>query len=380
MTPAPITSGFATEKFKNVEKLFSEGFDADDGCQLAVFVKGELVLHSSVGAAPDDLINIFSSSKALSAIAFAHIVDQGLIALDNPVSHYWPEFAAKGKDRVTVRQLLSHQAGLPETLEGITNKDYLDGRSAAAQLAASRPFWAPGKAFGYHALTIGTLIDELCFRVTGISIQEYYEKNVRVPSGADAFLGLADEFHQRVIPLLPLKTPSADHLEKYGPPKNFTPGPYGAHVFRGLAPTATPDPYSLTSPLGIRIGQPAAGGVASALGLAKVFQWAVGYGGAKPGIIPDTLADFSQVQAHGYDLVLDAPQTCFGTIFMKPTGGKPFGSLAAFGHDGAAGAMLFADPEGEIVLGYTVQRFTFPGGMDQRLRPIIQAIQEVARA
>jgi CubicO group peptidase (beta-lactamase class C family) len=178
---------------------------------------------------------------------------------------------------------------------------------------------------------------------------------------------------------LPQNPPSADFLEKYGPPKNFSPGPYGAHVFRGLAPTSVPDPFSLTSPLGIRIGQPAAGGVANAHGLATVFQWAVGYGSNKPAINPETLADFAQLQVNGYDLVLDAPQVSFGTIFMKPTGPKPFGSPLAFGHDGAAGAMIYADPLGEIVLGYTVQRFTFPGGMDQRLRPIIQAIQSIAQ-
>ena len=136
----------------------------------------------------------------------------------------------------------------------------------------------------------------------------------------------------------------------------------------------------MTSPLGIRVGQPAAGGVASADGLAQVFQWAVGYGSSNSGINAETLADFAQLQVNGYDLVLDNPNTSFGTIFMKPTGAKPFGSLSAFGHDGAAGAMIFADPLGEIVLGYTVRRFTFPGGIDQRLRPIIQAIQEIARS
>ena len=374
-----MSTTFVDPRYEQVAELFNSSFPAEDGSQISVIVGGTLVLQAAAGIESDQLVHIYSCSKALSAIALAHLVDRGKINLDQPVSHYWEEFAAQGKERVTVRQLLSHQAGLPETAAGITSEELLDGRKAAQKLAAERPFWAPGSAFGYHALTIGTFIDELIFRITGETVQSYYEKNIRQPIGADAYLGLPDESHHRVLSSLPQLPPTAEYLDKYGPPKNFTPGPYGAHVFRGLAPSATPDPFSLTSPLGIRVGQPAAGGVASADGLAQVFQWAVGYGSSNSGIKSETLADFAQLQVNGYDLVLDNPNTSFGTIFMKPTGAKPFGSLSAFGHDGAAGAMIFADPLGEIVLGYTVRRFTFPGGIDQRLRPIIQAIQEIAR-
>lgn len=374
-----MSTTFVDPRYEQVAELFNSSFPAEDGSQISVIVGGTLVLQAAAGIESDQLVHIYSCSKALSAIALAHLVDRGKINLDQPVSHYWEEFAAQGKERVTVRQLLSHQAGLPETAAGITSEELLDGRKAAQKLAAERPFWAPGSAFGYHALTIGTFIDELIFRITGETVQSYYEKNIRQPIGADAYLGLPDESHHRVLSSLPQLPPTAEYLDKYGPPKNFSPGPYGAHVFRGLAPSATPDPFSLTSPLGIRVGQPAAGGVASADGLAQVFQWAVGYGSSNSGIKSETLADFAQLQVNGYDLVLDNPNTSFGTIFMKPTGAKPFGSLSAFGHDGAAGAMIFADPLGEIVLGYTVRRFTFPGGIDQRLRPIIQAIQEIAR-
>ena len=370
---------YVDPRYEQVAELFNSSFPAEDGSQISVIVGGTPVLQAAAGIESDQLVHIYSCSKALSAIALAHLVDRGKINLDQPVSHYWEEFAAQGKERVTVRQLLSHQAGLPETAAGITSEELLDGRKAAQKLAAERPFWAPGSAFGYHALTIGTFIDELIIRITGETVQSYYEKKIRQPIGADAYLGLPDESHHRVLSSLPQLPPTAEYLDKYGPPKNFTPGPYGAHVFRGLAPSATPDPFSLTSPLGIRVGQPAAGGVANADGLAQVFQWAVGYGSSNSGIKSETLADFAQLQVNGYDLVLDNPNTSFGTIFMKPTGAKPFGSLSAFGHDGAAGAMIFADPLGEIVLGYTVRRFTFPGGIDQRLRPIIQAIQEIAR-
>ena len=366
--------------YQDVIELFASSIPEEDGAQLSVFVKGEQVINTSVGVDKESLINVFSCSKALSGIAFAHIVENGLIDLDQAVSAYWPEFGVKGKSQVTVRQLLSHQAGLPETRLGITNQQWLTDHDAANLLAAERPLWAPGSAFGYHGLSIGTFMSEIAFKVTGKTIQEYYEENVRKPSGAQAFLGLPESEHHRVAPLLPGKVPTSDQLKKYGPPDNFVAGPYNSHVFRGLAPTAGPDAqYSITSPFGMKFGHPAAGGLATAEGLATVFQWAVGYGKSSGGLNKDTVENFSQLQVNGFDLVLDTYNVSFGTIFMKPCGAKPFGSISAFGHDGAAGAMVFADPMGEIVLGYTVRRFTYPGGMDPRIRPIVTAIANIAR-
>ncbi len=368
-------------QYQEVVDLFASAIPEEDGAQLSVFVGGRQVINTSTGVDPASLINVFSCSKALSGIAFAHIVQSGLINVDEPVVTYWPEFGAKGKTKITVRQLLSHQAGLPETRVGIKNSQWLTDHEAANLLAAERPLWAPGKAFGYHGLSIGTFISELAFRVTGKTIQRYFEENVRKPSGAQAFLGLPESEHHRVAPLLPGKIPSAEQLMAYGPPENFVPGPYNAHVFAGLAPTAGPEAdYSLTATRGMVFGHPAAGGLASAEGLATVFQWAVGYGQENSGLDKDVIEDFSQLQVNGFDLVLDTYNMSFGTIFMKPCGAKPFGSISAFGHDGAAGAMVFADPVGEIVLGYTVRRFTYPGGMDPRIRPIVKAIQKIALA
>lgn len=362
--------------YDEVAEMFAVSIPPEDSAQLCVFVRGEKVLLKSSGVDPSSLTHIYSCSKALSAIAFAHIVGRELIDVDARVSEYWPEFGAKGKQKVSVRQLLSHQAGLPETRLGITNKQWLTDHEATDLLAQERPLWAPGRAFGYHALAIGSLISELSFRVTGMTIQNYYEQNIRIPSGAHAFLGLNTDSPHRVSKLLRLKDPTPEQISLYGPPRNFTPGPYGAHVFRALG--AVHDEYSVTSPNGVRFGQPAAGGVATAEGMATVFQWATGYGGKNPGIRPEILEDFSQLQVNGFDIVLDSPNMSFGTIFMKPSGAKPFGSLSAFGHDGAAGSLVFADPVGEIVVGYTINRFTYPGGMDNRLRPIIKAIQEIA--
>ena len=115
---------------------------------------------------PDDLQGVFSSTKGASAICVALLIQRGVLSLDAPVARYWPEFAAGGKEDVTVRVALSHQAGLPGVEPQLTIDEMLDHPTVAARLAAAVPHWRPGKAHGYHGLTIGTLMDELTRRLS----------------------------------------------------------------------------------------------------------------------------------------------------------------------------------------------------------------------
>lgn len=369
-----LTQNSFNPKFARAAEIFAEYAAADDEAQLAVYVGGELVLDLAANASPDALTNVYSVSKGLSAIALAKLVERGQLNLDERVAHYWPEFAAAGKQDVTVRQLLSHQAGLPETTPNLTSEQYLDDHAAAAALAAEKPWWRPGTGHGYHGLTIGPLMSELCFRITGQTIQQFYEAEVRVPANADAYLGLPEELDSRVLDLLPMAQPTPEQLDQWAPQRNWRPGPIGAAVFaNGLGDA------HITTPAGRRFGLPSAAGVASARGLAGIFQWATGYGSDRGGVSPAVLEEFSQVQAYGLDMVLDNPTRAYGVIFMKPHPLHAYGSRRAFGHDGAGGAMVFADPEGEIVLGYTLRRVYFPGGMDPRLYPIIDEIRSVAK-
>lgn len=370
-----LTQSHFHPKFAAAAKLFADYAAAEEEAQLAVYVGGELVLDLAANASPDALTTVYSVSKGLSAIALAKLVEREQLDLDRTVAHYWPEFAAQGKQDVTVRQLLSHQAGLPETTPALTTEQYLDPHAAAAALAAEKPWWRPGAGHGYHGLSIGPLMSELCFRITGKTIQQFYDAEVRSLANADAYLGLPEELEPRVLELLPMRPPTPEQLEQYAPQRNRRPSPIGvAQSKYGLG-----DAHVLT-PAGRRFGLASAAGVASARGLASVFQWATGYGTKKPGIAPEVLEEFSQVQASGLDLVLDIPTRTYGVVFMKPHPLHAYGSRRAFGHDGAAGSMLFADPEGEIVLGYTIRRGYFPGGMDPRLYPIIDEIRKVATA
>ena len=364
--------------YESAASAFEAYASADEQAQVAVYVGGKLVLDLASNTSADSLTTVYSVSKALAALAMAKLVERGQLDLDQTVANYWPEFAAKGKAKITVRQLLSHQAGLPETDEPLTAEQYMDDHAAAAALAAQRPFWSPGMGHGYHGLTIGPLMSELCYRITGKTVQQFYEAEIRSQAatesavGADAYLGLPEELEPRVLSLQPMKPPTAEQLAEYAPPKRWSPSPIGQHVFgRGLGD------FILT-PEGRRFGLASAAGVASARGLASVFQWATGYGTDSQGIDADVLDQFAQLQAYGLDLVLDNPTRAYGVVFMKPNPLHPFGSHRAFGHDGAAGAMVIADPIGEIVVGYTIRRCPFPGGMDPRLNKVLEEVRSTA--
>jgi len=363
-----LSSNYVDGKYANLTKLFENIAKDGEEAQFVAYVGGQLVADLACGFSPDSLTVVYSVSKALSAIAVAKMVDQGLLDLDQTVAHYWPEFAAAGKQDITVRQLLSHQGGLPETRAGLTPGQLMDGKAAADLLAAEAPLWRPGAGFGYHALSIGPLVGELCRRITGKTIQEYYDAEVREPADADAYLGLPESLEPRVAELLP-QLPNAEF-----PPATGAPNPLDSHVNRNV-----PMPF-ITSREGRKAGLASASGVASARGLAAVFNWATGYGSETPGIAPDTLQDFAQTQVFGTDWVSGSNPRSHGILFMKPTSAIPFGSFQSFGHDGFGGAVVVADPVGQIVYGYAIRRITNPAGMDRRLQPIIDELRAVALA
>lgn len=368
-----MTKHFFHPDYELAAAAFANYADSDAEAQVAVYVGGQLVLDSAANIAPDALTTVYSVSKALATIALAKLVEAGKLDLDQKVSHYWPEFAAAGKGQITIRQLFSHQAGIPETDSQLTPEQYLSDHDAAIALAAQKPFWLPGNAHGYHALTLGPLMSEVCFRITGQTIQQFYEAEVRSKANSDAYLGLPEQLEHRVAELLPGHPPTAEQLAKYGPPPGFRPGPYASHVFSGAG-------AFITSPAGRRFGLASASAMATARGLADTMQWAVGYGSAAGAVSADVLADFAQAQVYGTDTVVGNQVRSYGIGFMKPTSSFAFGSLKAFGHDGAAGSFIMADPIGQIVVGYTLRRLEYPGGMDPRLFTVLDAVRKVALA
>jgi CubicO group peptidase (beta-lactamase class C family) len=313
------------------------------------------------GTKPDELLPVFSSSKGATGLVIACLVRDGLLDLDAPVADHWPEFAARGKASVPVRQLLSHQAGLLG-VDGGYDYDELYGHTPlAARLAAQRPHWAPGSAFAYHALTIGVLADELVLRATGERLGAYLRAHVTGPRGLDVYLGTPESEDGRVVAV---ELPTAEELVAF--PDAVSASPKGSVRWLALPDDEPNMLIECNAARFRRAGTPAGGGLANGRGLAGLYA-AIHHeiGGQTRLLDPETAGAVSQQQVWGCEL--DNPfASAFAVVFQKPTERLPFGSYRAFGHDGAGGSLAFCDPHFDVAFGYTVHRIPLPGGADER--------------
>lgn len=342
---AGASQGLATEQFAGVRELFDSMLDADPrySAQVAVYLGGTRVVDLAGGpdSAADSLTGVFSCSKGVSALAFSLLVQDGLVDLDATVDTYWPEFAQGGKGAVTVRQLLSHQAGLVGVQGGFAMEDYNDLPAVAARLAAMAPMWRPDSGtFGYHALTMGVFLEELCRRVTGERLQDVYDRRIRAPYAADMFLGLPESEESRFRPVL---------FDEQPAPAFFDP-----HSIAGVAGNVQAgNLLDLPNIRSVRAAGSCSGaGVGSADGLARVYAGALtGIDGLPPFLTQETIALMSQEQVWGLDRVF-CEISSFAVTFMKANPRMDFGSAQAFGHDGANASLGFADPLYGVGFGY----------------------------
>ncbi|WP_248966124.1 serine hydrolase domain-containing protein [Sphaerisporangium perillae] len=205
--------GRCEDRFGEVREMLAASLGNDDvGASVAVYVDGEPVVDIWGGYADaartvpwgrDTITNVWSTTKTMTALCALILADRGDLDLAAPVAEYWPEFAAGGKDRVRVRHLLSHTAGLPAWDEPMTVEDLYDWGTATARLAAQVPRWEPGTEAGYHAVTQGFLVGEVVRRVTGRSLGAFFAEEVAGPLAADFHIGLPAEHDHRVAPIIP---------------------------------------------------------------------------------------------------------------------------------------------------------------------------------
>ena len=206
--------GHADQRFAGVRDAFTANFarGEDVGASVAVTLGGELVVDLWGGHADaaktrpwqrDTIVNVYSTTKTMTALCALLLADRDELDLAEKVAHYWPEFAANGKADITVAQLLAHSAGLSGFAEPVAAADLYDWDKATALLAAQAPFWAPGTAIGYHAITQGYLVGEVVRRITGKSLGTFFRDEIAGPLGADFHIGLAASEDDRVAELLP---------------------------------------------------------------------------------------------------------------------------------------------------------------------------------
>jgi CubicO group peptidase (beta-lactamase class C family) len=377
-----LSAGSVSAGFEPVRNQFDAYLLADPAysAQLSVYRNGELIVDLTGGPdlAEDSVTGVFSVSKGISALVIATLVRDGQLALDERVAHYWPEFAECGKDQVTVRQLLSHQAGLPGMPGGLPFEELRDSSVAAARLAAAFPDWRPGSDFGYHGITIGVFMEELTRRITGRTLQETYESKIRARHDIDFYLGLpadAEPRFREVLPMAPSSEQQAQLDRHASAPDGLTALAFNSPL-RGQSVLDSPISPNLRE---VRAaGLAAVAGTGSARGLAKAYATAIGAAGAPPLLDAGTIAQVAQQQVRGLDRVLNKTM-CFGIVFMKPHQEVEFASYRAFGHDGAGGALGFADPLYGIGFGYIPNPIQFPGAADPKAVHLSQIVRSCIR-
>ncbi|UFQ19274.1 MULTISPECIES: serine hydrolase domain-containing protein [Streptomyces] len=361
--------GTCAPGFDCVREEFVRNFtERDDvGAAVAATVDGAFVVDLWAGDADragtrpwqrDTLVNVYSTTKGLTALCAHLLVDRGELDLDAPVARYWPRFAQAGKAEIPVRWLLSHRSGLIAPSEPLGPGAVYDWEKVTEALAATAPWWPPGTAQGYHAVTFGFLVGEVVRRVTGVSLGTFLRAEVTGPLGADVFVGTPSSEHGRC----------ADMMSARGGSGSSTLAPLAEPPVRGLddhpmAPITLAFGYL---PLGDVNGAayrsaeiPAANGHATARGLATVYR-ELACGRL---LAADTVERLRTPQGGPGepDLVLRAATPLadawsWGLGFMPNQFGQAGTNPRAFGHGGAGGSYAFADPENRVSYAYTMNR------------------------
>ncbi|MER7950281.1 serine hydrolase domain-containing protein [Streptomyces sp. NPDC096079] len=351
----------------------------DGGAQLAVHHRGRLVvdLWGGDGVDGDSLLGLYSSSKGAMALVVALLVQDGVLDLDREVASWWPEFAAEGKGKITLRQVLSHRAGVIGADGGLSPEEIADDRLIAARLAGQRPFWEPDTAHGYHGTVIGALVGEVVLRATGRTAQELYEERVRAPYALDYHLGLPEELEARfrtALPLLPTPAQRAFLAENPIAPDSLMAIAFNLHADPPF------DDVAYANSRAVRAQAPlSGGGIGTARGLSRMYAAIAGeLDGRPPLLAPGTLAEFARIHSEGTDLVTGS-ESAFGLGFVPLATRYPSLSPTAIGHSGAPGSQAFADPATGLAYSYARRRFGFlagPGAPENDR--LVQAVVEAA--
>ncbi|WP_067648721.1 serine hydrolase domain-containing protein [Nocardia harenae] len=335
--------------------------DGESGAQLAAFARGRKVVDLWAGreVSGTTLTGLHSTTKGAAGLVVALLIQDGDLDVDRPVADYWPRFAAAGKDRITVRDVLVHRSGIVGVDGGFTVEELADERVVAERLVGQRPFFAPGSVHGYGGFVTYAIVGEVVRAVTGSTIQHLFEQRIRAPHDLDVYLGLPEEREHRYLPILPWLA-SAEMAADFAA---NAPAPHGiagiaynlnARGFTAADVMALPNHPSLR-----RLGQASAGGVGSAAGVAAMYAAAVtGLDGREPLLSLETIATVAAVHSSGPDLVRGACAP-YALGFEAKSLLYPFLGAHAFGHTGSAGSDGFADPHSGLTYGYTRRRAAF---------------------
>lgn len=385
MTKYAHVQGFVEPGFGKVAEAFERNFaeHGELGAGFALYVDGRQVVDIWGGVAdratgrpwgPDTLQLVFSTTKGAAALCVARLVAAGQLDYAEPVATYWPEFAAAGKARVTVAELMSHRAGLVAVDRPLTFDEVMAVEPVVDALAAQRPLWdlSTGR-HGYHALTFGWLAGELVRRVDGRTIGRYFADEVAGPLGLEFWIGLPEDHEDRVstLELAPPPTDPAD-IELFKQMWARDTLRYRALSLDGVVRMAPENAFNSRALHATEM--PGANGITNASSLARMYAAMIGpVDGVR--VLPAGMVDVVRTElVSGPDLTLVEP-TRFGAGFWLSEPDTAMIRDGSFGHPGAGGSLGYANPELGIGFGYVMNQMGGPlRGPDPRRVNLDEAV------
>lgn len=367
------SQGKVDPRFEAVRAAFESNFETgrENGACFCMTLEGQPVVDIWAGHADeaktrpwqeDTIVNVYSTTKTMTALTALFLADKGALDFAAPVAKYWPEFAANGKADVTVAHLMSHSAGLSGWKEPLTREDLYDWEKATSLLAAQAPFWVPGSAPGYHAMTQGYLVGEVIRRVAGDTVGKVFRKEIAGPIGADFHIGLPSTEDPRVADL--------------------TPPPPGAAIGEG---TGDPLVTNMASnppinPLDTRTREwrgaeiPAAGGTGNARSVAAVQSLMAngGWANGKQIMSEAGCRRAMELQIEGTDKILGIPVR-YGLGYGLAGGSVPFPNPNTIFWGGYGGSLVVVDMDAKATYAYAMNKMAATTTGDMRAFTILMA-------
>ena len=390
--PDSHIEGYVSRGFEAVGDAFAENFTQrrELGGACCVYYRGEKVVDLWGGVRnqatgepwqEDTMVVVYSTTKGLATMTLALAHSRGWLDYEKRVATYWPEFAQNGKETITVRQLLAHQAGLFALDEKVDRSVVADLDRLAAILARQKPAWTPGTRQAYHAITLGYYENELLRRIDPghRSLGQFFQDEIATPLGLDFYIRLPESIPESR--LATIARPSLFEmvrgfgfrfsLQAFNPRSNIT---------RALVGSMLPhDPKRIYAR---NLEVPAGGGVGTARALAHAYG-VFASGGRELALRSETL-DLLSAPAipatRGFHDECMKADARFSLGFMKPGPGWAFGSARAFGMPGSGGSLGFADPEAGIGYGYVTGRMGTALTGDPRDVALRNAVETAIRA
>ncbi len=373
-------NGHVAAGFESVRDAFAANFanDGDVGASFCATLKGEIVVDIWAGVADaetgkpwerDTIVNVYSTTKTMCALTALLLADRGELDFAKPVAHYWPEFAANGKAAVTVAQLMSHSAGLSGFKEKMAKDDLYDWEKVTSLLAAQAPFWEPGTAPGYHAMTQGFLVGEVVRRIAGVTLGTLFRTEIAEALGADFHIGLPASEDHRVATLIP--PPPGQGIA------DMTDRPLTAN----MASNPAINPLETRTRAWRAAEMPAANGQGNARSVAMV-QTLVANGGVSGGkrILSEAgVRRALESQIQGEDMVLGIP-VHYGLGYGLPGGQMPFANPNSCYWGGYGGSIVINDLDAQTTFAYAMNKMAGTTVGDMRAFSLAMAMWQALAA